>query len=167
MKCARPDGVSGVPPSSEDDRVRDLAMRLRRALDSIPKSELPDSMREFPHGACGDASHLMGALLADSGLDGFEFISAVCGMTDDNTWTSPSHAWLACGSLIVDITADQFPDAPAAVIVARNSPWHTRFCVEYTRPSDFRASYGPGNGDLQALYLRLRSMLDAGPEAYS
>lgn len=151
--------------SFEEDRIRDLAMQLRRALDSGPRSELPLSMREFPRGACGDASLLLGALLADCGLAGFELVSADRGRIDDGTWTS--HAWLARGPLIVDITADQFPDAPAAVIVARDSVWHTRFSVEYIRPSDFRASYSPGNCDLQALYSKLKPLLDAGPGASS
>lgn len=116
-------------------------------------------MHEFPQGACGDASLLLGALLADCGLHGFEHVSAERGRIDEGAWTS--HAWLAFGTLIVDITADQFPDAPATVIVARDSVWHARFSVEYTAPSDFRASYSPSNGDLQALYTKLMPMLGA------
>ena len=104
---------------------------------------------------------MLGAVLADHGVHGFEYVSAERGQAGDGTWTS--HGWLVCGSLIVDITADQFPDAPAAVIVARDSVWHAQFTVKYTRPSDFRATYSPGNGDLQTLLAKLKPMLDASP----
>ena len=146
--------------SSDEGRIRDLAMYLRRALESVPRSKLPITMQEFPRGACGDASLLLGALLADHGLHGFKYVSAARGRIDDGTWTS--HAWLASGSLVVDITADQFPDAPAAVIVARNSAWHDKFTVEKTHPSDFRATYSTGNGDLQTLLARLQASYEGG-----
>lgn len=41
-----------------------------------------------------------------------------------------SHAWLARSELIVDITADQFDDQDAPVIVTRQSPWHATFRLE-------------------------------------
>lgn len=141
----------------EEDRIRELAVRLRRALDSIPKSELPLQMREFPRGACGDAALLLGALLADSDIAGFELVSAERGSVGDDTWTS--HAWLARGPLVVDITADQFADAPSAVIVAHNSAWHSTFEIEHTAASDFRATWSPGNVYLGELHQRIESSL--------
>lgn len=148
-------------PSTEEDQIRDAANQLRQLLDSMPKAELPPAMREFLRGACGDTSLLLGAILADRGFRGLDYVSAERELTIGPTWTS--HAWLARGPLIVDITADQFSDAPAAVIVARDSAWHAQFTFKYTAPSDFRGLYGPGNGDLQVLHSKLKQMLDVGP----
>lgn len=41
-----------------------------------------------------------------------------------------SHAWLRREDLIVDITADQFPDQHQPVIVERRSRWHASFRVD-------------------------------------
>ncbi len=38
-----------------------------------------------------------------------------------------SHVWLEAGGLIVDITCDQYAEAPGPVIVAASSPWHDTF----------------------------------------
>ncbi|MCV6609165.1 MAG: hypothetical protein OIF55_00170 [Amphritea sp.] len=45
-----------------------------------------------------------------------------------------SHAWLQLGNVVVDITADQFPDVSAPVIALAPSQWHQRLInqrVEY------------------------------------
>lgn len=154
-----------MSPSTDEDQVRETAKQLRRLLDSMPKPELPPAMREFPRGSCGDTSLLLGALLADRGFRGFDCVSAERGLIVDGTWTS--HAWLVSESLIVDITADQFPDAPAAIIVARKSSWHAQFTITHTTHGDFRASCAPTNGELQVLYSKLKHMLDHGPEGAS
>ncbi len=146
--------------STEEDQIRDAASQLRQLLDSMPRSELPLAMREFPRGACGDTSLLLGALLADRGFRGFLCVSAERGLIAEGTWTS--HAWLASGSLAVDITADQFPDAPAAVIVARESAWHAQFTITKTTQGDFRELCAQTNGELPVLYSAITHMLAPG-----
>jgi len=38
-----------------------------------------------------------------------------------------SHAWLECGDLIVDITADQFPEIKEKILVTTDRYWHKIF----------------------------------------
>lgn len=133
--------------------IEALAHRMRNAIEAIPRLELPRPMQKFPRGSCGDASHLLGALLADCGHRGFVYISGERGSIADRTLTS--HAWLSRGGLVVDITADQFPDAPSAVIVAERSAWHQQFEVDRPAPADFRMYTGVGVDHLHVLYGRL------------
>jgi len=41
--------------------------------------------------------------------------------------SSTTHAWLEQDLLVVDITADQFPDVADAVFVGRGSSWHEQW----------------------------------------
>lgn len=95
-------------------KVEKLARRMRSAIEALQPEKLPITMVAFPVGSCGDVSLLLGTYLKDSGIPDFEYVSGDRGSHNDNTWTS--HAWLARGSLIVDITADQFEDAPGKII---------------------------------------------------
>lgn len=138
-------------------KIEQLALRLRRAIESLPRTELPSCMAFFPKGACGDASLVLGAYLADNGLTSFQHICGERGSHEQNTWTS--HAWLARGDLIVDITADQFPDAPGDVIVSTSSVWHASFSTDAPTPADFREYSGFSIHELHSLYERLRPAL--------
>lgn len=109
------------------DRVRTIASAVRAAIGSCPPADLP--WPAFPGGACGDTSLLLGQVLHDAGIDGFEYI---CG-NRRGPGGSSSHAWLSNGEWIVDITADQFPDVAEQVIVSRDSLWHTTW--EHDRPT--------------------------------
>ncbi|GAA0736780.1 hypothetical protein Drose_35940 [Dactylosporangium roseum] len=79
------------------------------------------SLAEFPKGSCGDACELLGQFLADSGLGDWQYRS---GKRDEPFHT---HAWLEQDGLILDITADQFPDIDEPVILTRDSGWHAQF----------------------------------------
>jgi len=122
--------------------VEKQARRMRSALEALPRDKLPITMSVFPAGSCGDVSLLLGAYLKDSGIADFEYVSGARGSHNDNTWTT--HAWLVRGSLIVDITADQYEDAPGKIIVSEDSPWHRTFETESGQPSDIRVWSGPG-----------------------
>jgi hypothetical protein len=137
--------------------IEKLASRLRRALVDLPRADLPFSMFCFPKGACGDTSLLLGAYLVDSGIKDFHYICGERGSHEENTWTT--HAWLAKGDLVVDITADQFSDAPAAVIVTTSSLWHKGFTTDVPAPADFREYSGFSISELAQLYARLRPAL--------
>lgn len=138
-------------------RIEELARRMRFAIESLSREKLPISMSEFPAGACGDVCLLLGAYFKDRGVSGFEYIAGERGNQRDSTWTS--HAWLARESLIVDITADQFEDAPGKIIVSGNSAWHRTFKAERAQPSNFREWSGPGTYHLYKIYSLLHETL--------
>ncbi|HTA99373.1 MAG TPA: hypothetical protein VK804_02770 [Bradyrhizobium sp.] len=98
--------------------IRQVAVQFRRAIERC-RTQLPIQSRDFPHGACGDAVLLLAKFLQENGHTGFWYILR---MREDC-----SHAWLQRGDLIVDITADQFPDQRKSVIVALNPGWHRTF----------------------------------------
>jgi len=100
---------------------------------------------------------LLGAYLNDSGERGFVYVSGERGSKDDDSWTT--HAWIERDGLVVDITCDQFPDAPAAVIVSPNSDWHRCFESKSQGGADFRSLQGGGIVELSDLYRRLRAVL--------
>ncbi len=138
--------------------IEDKARQMRSAIESIPRRELPLTMSNFPNGACGDAALLLGAYFADCGITGFVYVSGRRGSVERDTWTC--HSWLARETLVVDIAADQFGDAPGPVIVADPSRWHNRWRMEdESHPSDFRDWSGRGIPELHSLYARIRSDL--------
>lgn len=95
--------------------------------------------------------------MADNGFTDFLY---VCGERprEDGAKTV-SHAWLADGDLIVDITADQFADSPEPVIVSVASSWHKSFALEHTEPADFRTSLSPGTYPLLTMFAKLQKAL--------
>ena len=112
--------------------VRALAVAFRSAILLSDARRLPFSLRDFPSGACGDASLLLAHFLAEAGLYGAVYVSGL--------WERYSHAWLELGNLIIDITADQFtadpqaalvldglPETPDGVLVTTSRDWHSRF----------------------------------------
>lgn len=129
------------------------AARFRMAIEGIAPHLRPLGMQLFPHGACGDASLLFGAYLVDRGIAEFMYVCGERGSKADDSWTT--HAWLQRGSLIVDLTADQFPDAPTGVIVAEPSLWHRQFATQPSQCSDFRQWRGYGAELLRPMYARI------------
>jgi hypothetical protein len=116
------------------EEIRQLAFAVRTGIENSTFA-WPQFWSQFPRGACGDASLILGAVLDDSAHTGFEYI---CGVVDNSDGTSPSHAWLQRGDLIVDITADQFPDVADSVIVSTDSWWHRKWRVSQRSPGDLK-----------------------------
>ncbi|MBK1688899.1 hypothetical protein CKO37_15505 [Rubrivivax gelatinosus] len=109
-----------MPRRKDTAYVRTLAIAFRAAIETADRQQLTRDFRDFPGGACGDTSLLLGQYLLDRGCGPFRYVE---GRRGDH-----HHSWLQQGSLVVDITADQFPDCDEAVIVLRDgSPWHERF----------------------------------------
>jgi len=103
--------------------IQNAASKFRRAIEASDQEILrPVFHGKFPRGACGDASDLLATYLYEQGVGHFEYVLACRGSADNGTLRQ--HAWLEQDGLIVDITADQFQDAPKAVIVSANSDWH-------------------------------------------
>lgn len=106
-----------------------VARNFRDAIERTPADQLPISLQTFPAGACGDATLLLGHYLKAQGLNAFDY---VLGERDGH-----SHAWLQRGSLIVDITADQFDEVHEPIVVSTDSLWHGSFTTEVLHEADF------------------------------
>ncbi|RSC20992.1 hypothetical protein EFR00_00415 [Rhizobium sophoriradicis] len=111
------------------EQLEILARRFRDAIEQAPADQLPVTMQNFPTGACGDATLLLGHYLKAQGLDAFDY---VLGERDDH-----SHAWVQQGDIIIDITADQFAEIDRPIIVTANPDWHNEFKAEVLHEADF------------------------------
>jgi hypothetical protein len=96
------------------------------------------SFEKFPRGSCGDAALLLGTYLIEQGFGVFAYITGGRGRRSPEPDTWQSHAWLRQGDVIVDVTADQFPEVTEAVIVTTTSPWHATFTQQSLGAADFR-----------------------------
>ncbi len=71
-----------------------------------------------------------------------------------------SHAWLQQGSTTIDITADQFPEVSARVIVeAVPTSFHRTFVAAVQHDADFRIYDAYTSGVLAALYARITALV--------
>lgn len=80
----------------------------------------------FPTGWCGDAAPLLAQYFTDSGLGHFDY---VCDerTNDDPVAVWQTHAWLEQDGLIIDITANQFPEIDDPIMITRDRTWHNQF----------------------------------------
>lgn len=138
--------------SDDVEKILACARTVRMAIKAIPAQELPDCLWDFPRSASAPASLLLGAYLADMGERDFAYVAAERA-ADGGAFTS--HGWLQRAALIVDITADQFDDAPMDIIVTDDSPWHDRFHRWHPVAGDFRLSSGAVTQELHNFYPQL------------
>jgi hypothetical protein len=115
---------------TDKDNLTKLVARFRSAIiKSNPATLSLITLQNFPHGACGDAALLLAKYLQEKEYGNFDY---VLGERE-----GCSHAWLQRESLIIDITADQFDDQQAAVIVTVDHSWHSLFNGETQNIADF------------------------------
>jgi hypothetical protein len=124
-------------PSDDLVRLKEAATRFRLAIERCDPKHLGIAMQGFPKGSCGAAGPLLGTYLAEQGLGRFTY---VLGRRDsDGINGHHYHAWLEADGIIVDITADQFPEIDQKVIVTTQSDWHATFEREEAKdPADYR-----------------------------
>ncbi len=160
LTASRKNGICSLclQMSNDIERIEQLARKMRSAIEAVPRLDLPIGLSDFPSAACTDSALLLGAYFIDSEVEGFVYVRAERWSDERNT--DISHAWLARETLVVDITADQFPDGPDSVIVADPSRWHHTFQIkEDTEPCDFRSWSGLGIEPLHHLYALLQKDL--------
>ena len=109
-------------------------------------SNLYITLKDFPNGACGDASYLLAKFLKENGCGNFEYVLG------ERTVDFHSHAWLEKNGVIVDITADQFDDKDCHVLVTTDKSWHNQFEEEDRHVADFERYGGHIALFLQASY---------------
>jgi hypothetical protein len=111
---------------------------FRRAFEQCRGSLRAISLKDFPHGSCGDATDMLGMFLSDAIGVNADYVSG---------WHNrQSHAWLMHSGLFIDITADQFGKKP--VIVTANSEWHNLFEIEIRREPGIDGAAGSHLADL-------------------
>lgn len=135
--------------------IQGIATAFRSAFDSVQLYDAPGSIPHFPKGCCSWATWMLGHYLKfELGLDPKEIQGE---RFDDNGHCN--HAWLGVNSLVVDITADQFPDGPAHVVATASSIWHAGWTViriEDILPISSRDSSSfAGNAKPSEIYERL------------
>src|SRR5271163_4521740 len=113
-------------PAASLVELKSAATKFRLAIERCDRRRLSDTFQDFPKGSCGDAALLLRAFLQDQGLGTFQY---ALGWRDGNDGRH-SHAWLAAGGLVVDITADQFQEIDEKVIVTENSGWHAAIQID-------------------------------------
>lgn len=130
--------MAGGTESSEIRKIRDIAFKMRAAIESSSPHSRPDSMKDFPTFDAGESALLLGAYLVDCGICGFVRVSGRRGT--HSSYERPAHFWLARGDLVVDIAADGYTwDNTEPVVVSESSSWHQRFELEEDfTPADFR-----------------------------
>ena len=106
-------------------QLRELAALVRTAI-LVARDRFPHPLKQkfsaFPKNCCGHASVLLVLYLKDLGVKRVYRVFNGKHIQD----VKKSHAWVEVGEIIVDITADQFPDNPP-VIVTDNRKWHACF----------------------------------------
>jgi hypothetical protein len=129
------------------EAIRELAGRFRKGIENCDSTRMIITMGSFPHGACGDAALLLARYLRDNGAGEFQYVVADRGEGED--WTS--HAWLEQDGLVVDITADQFDELEAPVLVTEDRSFHDTFGnLDRGQSADFEVytlMVSPGLGD--------------------
>jgi len=90
-------------PADLQAKVKHLASVVRHALERLDTSKLIGDLgvqfSEFPNGACGDSSVVLGQFLKDHGCGDFYYRNGKRYSED----SFHCHTWLAQGDLIVDI----------------------------------------------------------------
>lgn len=139
--------------------LRTVVKEFRACLELANRGGLTIGLRDFPSGACGDATLLLGTFLSDRGFGQFNYVCGERGNIPTEDWTS--HAWLQKGNLVVDITADQFDDNDGKVIVSENSAWHRQFTVEEEHSACYRNYDEHTREQLDHAYQKIVGIYDA------
>lgn len=114
-------------------QLRDLAIKFRTGVEKCDRRSLPITFEDFPTGACGDASLLLGKYLYNRGFGSFQYVCGIRRRCDKKQ----EHAWLRQGAVIIDITADQFPEIHEPVIVTTDHLWYDAFRIRNEHEADY------------------------------
>jgi hypothetical protein len=126
--------------------LRELGISFRRAILSIPSEKFINSswFNNYPRGCCGDTSDLFSKYLNSKGIE----VIYVWGFKGEQ-----SHAWLEYHDIIIDLTADQFPDVNEEVVITKRRNWYDAIAIQNKSKNDFE-SYPAYNS------VRLRNIYD-------
>ncbi|MFD0680371.1 MULTISPECIES: hypothetical protein [unclassified Paenibacillus] len=135
------------------EQIKNYGVLFRNAIQSMPINEFPKSpfFDNFPTGCCGDTSNLFAKFLSSKGF----VASYVWGLRKEQ-----SHAWLEYKNIIIDLTADQFPEVKEKVIVTANKAWHYQFRIQKRSIRDFETFEEYNANRLGIIYRNILSRLE-------
>lgn len=95
---------------------------------------------DYPNGWCGIMSNSIGTWLKKKYPH--KTILYICGNRKKDD-VSFSHAWIKYRNIIIDVTANQFPDCKEPVIVRkeRKQDFHSQFVVDASMSGKVKLSY--------------------------
>lgn len=134
------------------ENIRKTATDFRNATEICAPS-LGITFKSFPRGSCGEAVLLLGTYLIEQGLGEFQYMLGEYGVCKDSNWSY--HAWLQSDSLVVDITADQFPEITEKVLVQDASEWHTKLNGTVQNVADYRIGNAHTVTFLNSIYRKI------------
>ena len=140
----------------KEDDIQKVALAFRATILSIPVNQRPYGLKNFPSGACGDTALLLGTYFNDLGESGFSYVSGCRGSYETHTWHT--HAWLQRDSLVIDLTCDQFDDAPDGFIF-QTSNWHKQFREVEFSDASLVSWHGHSVNELQQFYSLIKAKL--------
>ena len=138
------------------ENIRKAATDFRNATEICAPS-LDITFKSFPRGSCGEAVLLLGTYLIEQGLGEFQYMLGKYGICKDSDWSY--HAWLQSDSLVVDITAYQYPEITEKVIVQDVSKWHTKLNGTAQQVADYRICPAYAVSLLDSMYRKITATI--------
>ena len=87
------------------EAIKPLAFAVRQILERYSRSHNDAMFENFPKGTCGPTAELLGRYLLESA-------GMQAGYVGGERPGGITHAWVDVKGIVVDITADQFGQAP-------------------------------------------------------
>ncbi|WP_372011342.1 hypothetical protein NBRC13296_12280 [Paenibacillus chitinolyticus] len=87
---------------------------------------------DFPHGACGDTSLLLGKFFYEHFDIDCSYVHGQYTECTGDMFILRTHSWLEYSGYKIDITADQFDDDISKVLVIEQHEFYERFEVDKT-----------------------------------
>lgn len=102
-----------------------VALEFRRAIEKSSLKRHAKVMARFPLGCCKHSSQLLARyLVTELQVPMVTFVHGERGGNGSgDSWQS--HVWLKVSDHTVDITADQYHEVDAPVLVSENGGWHS------------------------------------------
>lgn len=147
--------------------LRSIASSVRNKIEQVIEelSYVDIELQSFPSGACEVASVILGLYLQSE--HGVHVVQSVGKRSLFNDNQENNHVWLTVnGSLIVDITADQFDDFHDSVFVGSESVFHDTFEKYDTRPVDFSYLIRSGSEGYSGVYQNVLTSLKSTQQAH-
>ena len=140
----------------EKVRITQLATEFRNACEIFAFTTNDAVLKSFPLGCCGDVSEMLECYLYENGIRNIHHISA----TKRNSFQT--HAWSEIGSMVIDITNDQFSYGQKSVYIGHPLFYRLRYKCErskgYVSPYDTR---------LESIYSSIKKIIEDNKKSIS